>query len=353
MSIGAVSGMVQSGLLAQLVADNTATQTQLDKLTQQSASGQVADTYGGLGNTAYVSIDLRPQMAQVTAWQQNITTATTQLDTTQSVLGQLESIASTFSSDALGADMTTSTGATALAAQARDALQQVAGLLNTQSNGQYDFAGTDSANPPISTANLATFTNAAGAQVSGLGTSAGSTALVDSLVTLATTADFAYPGSSASDTTPTALLTPTGQGQNVATAFVAGQNSYATQSGSGTTGSYVRDLIAGLAGLAGLSSTTANESTLQSYGSAVSQLLQGAATAITTEEAGFGQVQSDLTTQSTGLSDTLTSLTTQVSSVENVNMTATATALSQVQTQLQASYQLIAGLKSLSLTDYL
>jgi flagellar hook-associated protein 3 FlgL len=149
------------------------------------------------------------------------------------------------------------------------------------------------------------------------------------------------------------LLTPTGQGQNVATAFVAGQNSYATQSGSGTTGSYVRDLIAGLAGLAGLSSTTANESTLQSYGSAVSQLLQGAATAITTEEAGFGQVQSDLTTQSTGLSDTLTSLTTQVSSVENVNMTATATALSQVQTQLQASYQLIAGLKSLSLTDYL
>jgi flagellar hook-associated protein 3 FlgL len=353
MSTGAVSGMVQSGLLAQLVADSTATQMQLDKLTQQSASGQVADTYGGLGNTAYVSIGVRPQMAQVTAFQQNITTATTQLDTTQSVLGQLESIASTFNSDALGADMTTSTGATALAAQAQDALQQVAGLLNTQSNGQYDFAGTDSANPPISTANLATFTNAAGAQVSGLGSSTGATTLVSSLVTLATTANFAYPGSSAADATPTALLTPIGQGQNVPTAFVAGVNSYATQPGNGTTGSYVRDLIAGLAGLAGLSSTTADESTLQSYGSAVSQLLQGAATAITTEEAGFGQVQSDLSTQSTNLSDTLTSLTTQVSSVENVNMTATATALSQVQTQLQASYQLIAGLKELSLTDYL
>ena len=34
-------------------------------------------------------------------------------------------------------------------------------------------------------------------------------------------------------------------------------------------------------------------------------------------------------------------------------MAATATALSQVQTQLQASYQLIAGMKQLSLTAYL
>jgi flagellar hook-associated protein 3 FlgL len=353
MSTGAVSGMVQSGLLAQLVADSTATQTQLDKLTRQSASGQVADTYGGLGNTAYVSIDLRPQMAQVTTWQQNITTANGQLDTTQSVLGQLESIATSFSSETLGASMQSSTGATAVAAQAQLALQQVVGLLNTQSDGQYSFAGADSANPPISSSALSTFTAVVATQVAGLNTGTDPTTLVGSLITEATTADFAYPGSSASATTPTALATPTGQGQNVPTAFVAGQNSYATQAGTGTTGSYVRDLIAGLAGLAGLGSTTASESTLQSFGAGMSQLLQGAATAISTETAGFGAVQSELTTQGTTLSDTLTSLTTQVSSVENVDMTATATALSQVQTQLQASYQLIAGLKQLSLTAYL
>ena len=34
-------------------------------------------------------------------------------------------------------------------------------------------------------------------------------------------------------------------------------------------------------------------------------------------------------------------------------MASTATALSQVQTQLQASYQLIAGMRSLSLVTYL
>ena len=132
MSVGAVSGMVQNGLLAQLVGDSTATKAQLDKLTQQSASGQVADTYGGLGEAASVSIDLRPQMAQVQAWQQSISAANGTLDTTQTVLGQLQSIASSFASQALGTPMQSATGAAAMAAQAQSALQQVVALLNTQ-----------------------------------------------------------------------------------------------------------------------------------------------------------------------------------------------------------------------------
>jgi flagellar hook-associated protein 3 FlgL len=353
MSTGAVSGLVQSGLLAQLVSNSNATQAQLDRLTLQTASGAVADTYGGLGNTAYVSINLRPQMTQAQAWQQNINTANGQLGTTQNVLDQLESIASSFSSDALGADMQSATGATALAEQAQLALQQVVGLLNTQSNGQYDFAGADSANAPVDGTALGTFAAAVATQVAGLGTGTNPTTLIGALITQGTTANFAYPGSSASGTTPAALLTPTGQGQNVPTAFVAGKNSYVIQAGGGTTGSYVRDLITGLAGLAGLGSTTITETTLQSFGAGISQLLQGAVTAISTEEAGFGQVQSVLTAQNTDLEDTLTGLTKQVSSVENVDMAATATALSQVQTQLQASFKLIAELPNLSLVGYL
>ena len=194
MSIGAVSGMVQNGLLAQLVADSTATQTQVDKLTRQSASGLVADTYGGLGNAASVSIDLRPQMAQVKAWQQNISTATTTLDTTQSVLGQLESIATSFSSEALGTAMQSATGASAVAAQAQLALQQVVGLLNTQSDGQYAFAGAGSATAPVDSSALAPFTSDVGTQVAGLGGGTDPTALVASLVSQAGTAGFTFPG---------------------------------------------------------------------------------------------------------------------------------------------------------------
>jgi flagellar hook-associated protein 3 FlgL len=353
MSVGAVSGLVQNGLLAQLVADSTATQTQLDKLTQQSASGQVADTYGGLGDAAPVSIDLRPQMAQVQAWQQSVSAANGTLATTQSVLGQLESIATSFGSQALGVSMSSASGAAALAVQAKAALQQVVTLLNTQTSGQYVFAGTDSTNPPIDSSALDSFANTASGQVSALGSGAAPATVLTAVVTLAGKAGFAYPGSSAAGATPAALRAQTGDGQSVPMAFVAGRNSFATQAGSPTTGSYVRDLVAGLAGLAALTSSTASNSTLQSFGAAVSQLLQGAGTAIATEQAGFGQVQSELTTQGTALSDTLTSLTTQVSGAENVDMAATATALSQVQTQLQASFQLIAGLKQLTLTAYL
>jgi len=353
-----VSGMVRGGLLAQLVADNATTQAQMDKLTQQSASGQVADTYGGLGSAASVSIDLRPQMTQVQTWQQNITIATGSLSTTQNVLGQLQNIATTFSTQALSEAMHSSSGVSAVAIQAKSALQQVADLLNTQTDGQYTFAGSDSANPPIDTVALTAFTNSVGAQVSAMTSGTGATTLVNSLVTEAGTAKFAYPGSSARGATPAAVLAPAGEGQNVPVAFVAGVNSFAIQTGTGgtgigTTGSYVRDLITGLAGLAGLSGSQATPGTLQSIGTSLSQLLQGAGTAITNEEAGFGQVQAQLTTQGTTLSDTLDSLTTQVSGVENVDMAATATALSQVQTQLQASYQLIAGMKQLSLTTYL
>jgi flagellar hook-associated protein 3 FlgL len=353
MSIGGVSALVQNGLLARLVADSSATQAQMDGLTRQASSGQVADTYGGLGATAHVSIDLRPQMAQVTAWQQNIATAAGQLSTTQSVLGQLSDIASSFSANALGAAMGSITGATAMAVQAKAALQQVVGLLNTQAGGQYVFGGAQSQIPPIDTTALATYTAAVGVQVAGLNPATNIAALIGGVVTQASASTFAYQNTPLTRPAPATVQAQTGPGQSVPVGFVAGANTFAQQAGAGTTGSYVRDLIGALAGLAGLDTTQANEPTLQSYGAGISQLLQGANAALSTEEAGFGQVQSELTTRSTALSETLTSLTTQVSGVEDVDMTATATALSQVQTQLQASYKLIAGLQNLSLVSYL
>jgi len=48
-----------------------------------------------------------------------------------------------------------------------------------------------------------------------------------------------------------------------------------------------------------------------------------------------------------------TSLQTQVGNVEDVDMAQTLSKLTQTQTQLQASYQLISGLQSLSLAKYL
>jgi flagellar hook-associated protein 3 FlgL len=67
----------------------------------------------------------------------------------------------------------------------------------------------------------------------------------------------------------------------------------------------------------------------------------------------LGNVQSSLTATQTRLADTQTALTAQVSSAEDVDMAKTLSQLSLVQTQMQASYQLIAGMSGLSLVKFL
>ncbi len=352
MSTSAVSPMAQSGLLAQLVANSAAAQKQVDDLTLETSSGLRSQTYGGLGAEAGVSLDLRPQMAEIGAWQQNISSAGTALDTTQSVLGQLHGIASTFSADAIGADLQTGTGVSALAGQAQQALAQVEGLLNTQQNGAYAFSGTQSQTAPIDASALSGFASSVAGIVAGLSTGSSASSVMSSAISAGSTAAFTWPGLSVSGTTPAALGVPVGRNTTLSVGFVAGRNSFAPPAGGGT-GSYVRDLVTGLAALAGLSGTTAGSGTLQSFGASVSSLLTGTADTIGTEEAGFGGVQDQAGSQGTALSDTLTSLTRQVSSVEDTDMTSTATALSQVQTQLEASYKLIAALSNLSLVAYL
>ena len=67
----------------------------------------------------------------------------------------------------------------------------------------------------------------------------------------------------------------------------------------------------------------------------------------------LGDRQSTLAARKTTLSDSTTALTAQVSDAQDVDMAKTLSDLSQVQTQLQASYQLIANTKSESLVNYL
>ena len=70
----------------------------------------------------------------------------------------------------------------------------------------------------------------------------------------------------------------------------------------------------------------------------------GGAISTMAEDAGvLGNTQTTLTATATTLSDTANALTTQVSSAQDVDMAQTLSNLSLVQTQLQASYQVIAA----------
>jgi flagellar hook-associated protein 3 FlgL len=67
----------------------------------------------------------------------------------------------------------------------------------------------------------------------------------------------------------------------------------------------------------------------------------------------MGNRQAQLTTTQTTLADISTALQGQISNAQDVDMATTLSKLSQVQTQLQASYQMIANIDGLSLTKYI
>jgi flagellin-like hook-associated protein FlgL len=341
--------------LGVLIADNTSVKAQLNKLTAQIASGHVADSYGGLGAASQTSLDLRPQLNTLTNEQNVIGSVTGQLDITQNALSQINSIASSFAAQTDSLNGLDPAAVDSVAAAAKSALQQLAALLDTNDGGNYVFAGTDSNNPPVPnpdqilSSGLYTQINAA---VSGLSSTTDNSAGI-----IASTLSVAQ--SNAAGTTPFSSTIGTAQtlqlsnGQLVQTGLVANANTLATSTGTSTTGSYVRDLLRGLSTLASLTSGQVND---PGFGAVVADTrtsLQGAVTALATETGALGTIQAGLTTTATADGETTTALQQQLSSVEDVDTATALTQLSAVQTQLQASYQLIAGARSLSLVQYL
>ncbi|MDR3523764.1 MAG: flagellin [Acetobacteraceae bacterium] len=337
-----------SGLLGLLTSDSQGVQNHVTQLSQQASTGLVAQTYGGMGAAAQISLDLRPQLSAIGAYTQNISQANTQLTATSQVLTQLQQIASTFSSGLLSIGSGTSQEVDTLASQASAALTQVQSLLNTQLGDKYIFAGQDSSNAPLPNSQFNAYVQSIQSTVSGLTAGNGSTIIASTLSAAMTNSPF----SSTLGTAPEQVTV--GPGVTTPVGIVAGQDAYVTQSGASTTGSYVRDLIRSLATIAGMNSSQTSLS--PGFSAVVNDTLsnlQSEVTTINNENGGVGAAQQNLTADQTSLTDMQTALTTQVSNVENVDAASTATALSQAQTQLQISYKLIASAESMSLVSYL
>ena len=310
-------------LLNQLAANSADVQAQLAVALEQQSTGRVADTYAGLGTAVRTSVDLNPAVQQNQVWQSNIDRASSRLDITQSALTQISAIASKFYAQTNNINDINGADAANIAASATSALQQVAQLLNTRDGNVYVFAGQDSSNPPLPSTDPATV---------GAAVLASDTATAPFSATLGT----GVP------------QVEVGDGQTVAVGLLANQNTLAV-SQAPTTGSYMRDLLRGLATLATLTSTTATTA----VGADTRARLGSAITAMATETGALGDIESNLKARQTTLAAVQTSLTQQVSNVQDVDVAATLTRVSALQTQLQASYQVIAGVKSLSLSNYL
>ncbi len=347
-TIGADPFNASAGLIGRLADNASRIRLRVDQLSEQSSTGLVAQTYGGLGNLARVSLDLRPQIARADIWQQNINLAGTKVDQTIAVLGQLQSIATSFASSLNGVGVQMASGVTTLASQASSALSQVQALLNTRFGQGYLLAGEDSSTAPVPDQAFNTYVQNIQTAASGLATG-NATATITSTLSIANSQS---PFSSTLGTT--AAQVPVDDGVSVPIGVVAGQDATAQQTGASTTGSYVRDLIRSLATIATFNSGSVILGTdFTAIVADTRTSLQGTTTAIIQDVAGQGVIKDQLNTHQMSVTATQNVLTAQVSNVENVDAAATISALTQTQSQLAASYKLIAMVQSLSLAAYL
>jgi flagellar hook-associated protein 3 FlgL len=346
------------GNLDPILAATAQVKQNISQLTEQTASGYLAQDYAGLGEGASQALDLTSEIAANTTLQANTQSAGTVASAAQSALGQIESIASNFTTqlDTLENSGTSGSSVQTIAAQANDALQQVAQLLNTQVGGTYVFAGQDSTDPPIPNAANITSSNfytAINAAVAGLTTN-GAPATEASTLAIASPGGTS-PFSTLLDSAGAQSEVDLGGGTRVKLAPLANTNSDAQSAGIGTTstGSYTRDIMMTLASIGSLTQSQSGDTNFLPFVQSAVTTLQGATTAINTDIGALGARQDQITTANTDLTQTATTLKGQLSNLQDADLTTVAASLSQAQTQLEASYQVISTLSQLSLTKFL
>lgn len=359
---GAITGLSDVGWMSSLIDDAAGVRQKLETLTNQASTGLIGTTYAGLGNGASISLNLNPQIANLQTWQANVTQATGPMQVTQTAMTQLQSIAASFFASANSLNTSDPSSVNVLAASAQSALQQVAGLLDTTDGNTYVFGGADSTNPPVPDPDQILtsgfYTQIAGA-VGALATNGAVATAAATLTTASSNAAGTSPFSSYMSQPAATLQADTpvvqvGESQTVQVGLLASANSSAVIStGTSTTGSYMRDLMRALATIGSLTSSQVTDSGFQALMQDTSTSLRGVVSAMADDAGVLGNTQASLTTTQTQLSATATALTTQVSAAQDVDMAQTLSNLTLVQTQMQASYQVIAGMSSLSLVRFL
>lgn len=347
--------------LTGVLAANTASISQLvAKLTEETSSGLVSQDYAGLGAAAQTALDLQPEIATQQTLQTDVQAAAGRLGVAQSAITQISSVVSGITSQLDGVSTLSPSGVATLAASARSALQQVAGLLDTQDGGVYVFAGQDSANAPIPQPDAilsSGFYSQISSAVAGLSANGATATSAATLAVAGSTAAGTSPFSASLEALATAgggrASISTGQGVSVPGVMLANQNGDVQSAGTGTTGSYVRDILGGLASIAALTPASASASGLRAFAQSVSSTLTSASDTMNADAGVLGNRQTALSDTATAIGNTATALQSQLSGIEDADLAQVSTQLSLSQTQLQASYQMIASLRSLSLANYL
>ena len=351
-----------AGSLPALAIDSAAIRQQLDGLSRQIGNGRVADSYGGLAShAATVSLTYNVALSQTETWQANVTAADGRMRSAQSALTQISDIASTFYAQSNVLNGLSSVAVDATAASARDALRQMAGLLDTRFGDTYVFAGTDTATPPIPSPDAiltSGFYVGISSAVGLLSTSGATATLATTLAGAASNAVGLTPFS-ASLSRPAATLgalRPVVQidtNRFLPTGILASANADVTSTGTSTTGSYMRDIMRALATIGSLTSSQISDPGFATVVHDTQASLGDAIAALNSDAGVLGNRQASMTATSQRLDDTRVALKSQISDAQDIDMADALSRLTAVQTRLQASYRMLSMVQSMSLVNFL
>src|SRR4051812_42308159 len=137
-------------MLSRLDADTATLRLRIQTQTRQVSSGLKSDHVGDLGGELPRLLNLKAEIARRDAYTRSITQALTRTQAQQGALSRLGEIAREFGDGvAMQLDANNPETIPLFAARAKQALAEVGQLLNTRANGEYLFAGSDTANAPV------------------------------------------------------------------------------------------------------------------------------------------------------------------------------------------------------------
>lgn len=294
-------------------------------------------------------LSLKSQIDQLNSYTTSNSLATSRLSTTSTVLDSFVSTAQSIQSDLIAAQ--TAGGTTdSLSTNVTNAFQSLIAGLNTSANGQYIFGGTNTTQATInnylatgSTAKAAvdsSFQTLQASQTNGSASNISGTTMQNYLNT--TFASY-FTGSgwsnlsNANSTTLQSAISPT---QTTSTSVTANNTAF-------------QQIAQAYAMVNEFSGANLGSDARQAVLTTASNLLSSGLAGLTDLQTTVGTAQSAVTSANTQMSSQTTILQTHVSDLDSVDTYSLSTQLTNLQTQLEASYELTSRLQDLSLTNYL
>ncbi len=354
------------GQLSRLIDVSTRSMDRFNEVQKQIATGKKSDTFGGYAPVARTVINLQNEFSRRESYINSIAIAQPRLAATQTALGRISTIMGDIQKTALSAAGTGPKDANLIRQQAQSSLKELTSLLNTKSDGQYIFAGSDSANAPIpsddlmgGTSSLFTDISARLSQIDGTPGNTLDDVLADinALAMDDTSGRTIFSASLSApkpvgtqDEAPRSIAADDGQRVAVSPQSISYKDPTAP---ADSTGSWVRDLMRDLMTLASAPDSLINSADGEAMMGRIAGNMDREMVSLGRTTANLAMSQRSLDALSEKHADMRVALKSQSSNVEDIDYTEAAARLKILETQLQSSWTILSRLGSMSLANFL